>query len=154
MRAYRLAYRQHILDVTGTGAQLYGGRWNPKGVPCVYASENLSLALLEKFVHAQAKENMAELMLLEIEIPDDGGLVYHTDTSRMVTDWAENVDYSQWMGEQILMEPTIVAFSIPSVIVPSERNIVLNPQSNHFNQVLFSDPLPFEMDSRLLDRLI
>ncbi len=153
MRVYRLAYPDYILDVAGTGAQLYGGRWNPKGVPCLYTSEYLSLALLEKFVHAQGKENAAGLMLLQMEIPDSEGLIYHTDAARMAADWADNVDYSQWLGEQILKETAVVAFSVPSVIVPSERNIILNPQATHFGDVLFFEPRPFEMDARLLDRL-
>lgn len=153
MRVYRLAHSKYIGDVTGIGAQLYGGRWNPKGIPCLYASEHLSLALLEKFVHAQAKERMAGLMLLQIEIPEDGGLVYQVDTAQMAVDWAENVDYSQWIGEQILKETTIVAFSVPSVVVPSERNVILNPQAIRFGDVQLFEPKPFKMDMRLLDRL-
>lgn len=153
MRVYRLAYRDHILDVTGTGAKLYGGRWNPKGIPCLYTSEHLSLALLEKFVHAQGKESMAGLMLLQMEVPDEEELIYHTDTAQMASDWADNVDYSQWMGEQILKETDILAFSVPSVIVPSERNVILNPQAAHFGDVLFFEAIPFAMDRRLLDRL-
>lgn len=153
MRVYRLAYRDYILDVTGTGAQLYGGRWNPKGIPCIYTSEYLSLALLEKFVHARGAESVSGLMLLQIEIPDGKGLVYHTDAAQMATDWTGNVDYSQWIGEQILREMAIVAFSVPSVIVPSERNFIINPQATHFGDVLFFEPTPFEMDVRLLDRL-
>jgi hypothetical protein len=41
------------------------------GNGCIYTSEHISLALLEKFVHANHKENMERIALLRIEIPDD-----------------------------------------------------------------------------------
>src|SRR5690606_20838134 len=120
---------------------------------CLYTSEHLSLALLEKFIHAQGRESMAGLMLLQMELPETNGLVYHADAAQMVPNWADNVDYSQWIGEQILKETAILAFSVPSVIVPSERNVIVNPQASHFGDVLFFEPTPFEMDVRLLGRL-
>ncbi len=153
MNVYRLALRDYIMDTAGIGARLYGGRWNPKGKPCIYTSEHLSLALLEKFVHAQGKEDMGDLMLLQIEIPNREGLVYHTDASRLEHDWATNFEYSQWFGEQILEETSIVAFSVPSAIVPSERNVIINPLAADFDAVKFSKPVAFHMDSRLLNRL-
>ena len=151
MTVYRLAYRDYIGDLSGMGAQLYGGRWNTKRVACLYTSEHISLALLEKFIHAHGKEDMAGVMLLQIEVPDD--LIYHVDVSRMVDDWSDNFDYSQWLGEQILEEPSMIAFSVPSAIVPSERNVIINPQAINFDAVKFLKPVVFEIDSRLLSRL-
>lgn len=153
MTVYRLANRDYISDLTGTGARLYGGRWNPKGVECLYTSERISLALLERFVHAQGKEDMGGLMMMQIEIPEKAGLIYHTDTSRLASDWAYRFDYSQWLGEQILEETSIVAFSVPSAIVPSERNVIINPQATDFDTVKFFRPVAFRMDPRLLNRL-
>ncbi len=151
---YRLAYRDYVADITGMGARLYGGRWNPKGVACLYASAHISLALLEKFVHARGKEDMTGLMLLSIDIPTDDDSVYHVDESRMVTDWAANFDYSQWLGKQLLAEPGFVAFSVPSAIVPTERNIIINPQAARFDAVKFHNPTLFDVDARLSDRLV
>lgn len=153
MKVYRLASKRYISDMLGTGARLFGGRWNPKGTACLYASEYLSLALLEKFVHAQGKEGMSDLMLLHIEIPEREGLIYHTDTAKLERGWADDFDYSQWLGGQILAETSIVAFSVPSAIVPSERNIIINPQAKHFGEVKFSKPMAFTADKRLVDRL-
>src|SRR5690606_21677063 len=132
MTVYRLAYHQHIADRTGIGARLYGGRWNPKGVACLYTSTHISLALWEKFVHARGVEDMNGLMLLSIEIPDNEDLVYHVDESRMVAGWAKNFDYSQWLGRQVLDEETFVAFSVPSAIVTTERNVIINPHATRF----------------------
>ncbi|MGA2738848.1 MAG: RES domain-containing protein [Bryobacteraceae bacterium] len=37
--------RRKYADLNGEGARLFGGRYNPPGVPAVYASERLSCAL-------------------------------------------------------------------------------------------------------------
>ena len=71
MRLFRIAKTQYIGDTTGTGARLYGGRWNEKGVGLIYTSESRSLAALEFLVH------------LPMAIaPDDLGIVqYDTPTA-------------------------------------------------------------------------
>ena len=38
-----------------SGAEKIGGRWNFRGSRVVYASENLSLATLERFVHVNPR---------------------------------------------------------------------------------------------------
>jgi len=41
--AWRIVQAQHITSAyDGEGARRYGGRWNHKGVPMVYAAESLS----------------------------------------------------------------------------------------------------------------
>ena len=51
---YRIQKRQHLDSLlTGMGAQLYGGRWNPIGVPMVYTASTPELALLESLVHVE-----------------------------------------------------------------------------------------------------
>lgn len=154
MIAYRLAARAYIDDVSGSGAKLFGGRWNPVGCPCIYASQNLSLALLEKYVHAEFRECMERLALLRIHIPDDDNLVFHVDDQRLKKDWMNDISYSQWIGEQILSDPEIIAFTTPSAIVSSERNVILNPSAQKFGEIQFLPPVDFPTDLRLLAKLL
>lgn len=154
MIVYRLANRQYIEDREGIGAKLFGGRWNEVDYPCIYASEHVSLAFLEKFVHAKAKENMLDVALLEIEIPDEEDMVLHVDTTKLMPDWKDNTTYTQWIGEQILEDLSIVAFSVPSVLIPTERNYVLNPRALQFKQVKYKKVVDFDTDYRLLSRLL
>lgn len=154
MIAYRIAAQAYIGDVTGSGAKLFGGRWNPVGLPCIYASTHLSLALLEKFVHAEFRENMERLALLRIHIPDNDKLVFRTDERLLKKNWADDFGYTRWIGEQVLGDPSTIAFTVPSAIVPDERNVILNPQADDFTQIELLAPVDFTTDLRLLARLI
>ena len=51
MTVFRICNPQFSEDISGTGAKLYGGRWNSKGVAALYASEHISLSVLEMLVH-------------------------------------------------------------------------------------------------------
>ncbi|MHA4738389.1 RES family NAD+ phosphorylase [Dyadobacter sp. MSC1_007] len=154
MMVYRLASKAYIDDFTGTGAKLFGGRWNPVGYPCIYTSEHLSLALLEKYVHANHKENMKRIALLRIHVPDDKNLVFATDEKLLKKGWEADIGYSQWLGEQILSDLSVAAFTVPSAIIPSERNVILNPASRHFAKIEFLPAVDFATDLRLLDKLL
>ena len=154
MIVYRLAAKEFIDDKAGTGARLFGGRWNPQGMGCIYTSEHISLALLEKFVHAQSKENMERIALLTIEVPEDRGLIFHTEEKLLKKDWENDISYSQWIGEQILRDLSVIAFTVPSAIIPTERNIILNPMAAKFELVRFLPAVNFSTDFRLLSKLL
>ena len=154
MIVYRLAAKEYIEDLSGTGAKLFGGRWNPVGNACIYTSSHCSLALLEKFVHANHKENMQRIALLKLEIPDDNSRIFHTDAKLLKSAWAEDIAYTQWIGEQVLSDAAVIAFSVPSAIVPGERNYILNPRSKEFNKIKIASISDFETDFRLLSKLL
>jgi len=51
MVLYRITSKAYVRDLSGTGAFLYGGRWNKKGIRMLYTSGSLSLAALEIVVN-------------------------------------------------------------------------------------------------------
>ena len=52
LNVWRLSKERYAADAfLGDGPRIFGGRWNPVGVPMVYTSLSLSLAVLEVFVH-------------------------------------------------------------------------------------------------------
>lgn len=152
MILYRLADQKYVEDLEGMGAKLFGGRWNEVNTACIYTSEHLSLAFLEKYVHAKAKENMLNMALMTIEIPTEKDLITHVDEHKLVKNWMNDPSYTQWLGSQILQDSSVLAFSVPSVLIPSERNYVLNPQSVHFKQLRFKN-VDFKTDYRFLNKL-
>lgn len=116
-------------DMTGAGAELTGGRWNAKGTPVVYAAESRALACLETIVHLNAGGLPLNRYLVEVAIPDDVWAAREQlDATRLVgwdarppsrtsiafgTEWARS-----------LRTPVLV---VPSVVVPEETNILVNP---------------------------
>ncbi len=73
MVVYRVAnsrYKQSTLS--GIGAEKVGGRWNEVGTRAVYCSENISLALLEYYVHSDKISNLPkDILVAKIEFPDE-----------------------------------------------------------------------------------
>jgi RES domain-containing protein len=149
--AYRISHHQFIEDTTGIGAKKYGGRWNPQGVPCLYCSTQLSLAVLEKLVHAQGKTDLVNLASISFKIPA-GAALYSIDVKKMEHDWRSNVAYTQWLGQQILSDISLAGFIVPSIIIEMENNIVLNPLSPAFKKITVLPSNNFEIDQRLIAR--
>jgi RES domain-containing protein len=149
--AHRIGHHQFIGDTTGIGAKKYGGRWNPQGVACLYCSERLSLAVLEKMVHAQGKTDLVNLATIAFKIPAAAPL-YPIDVKKMEKDWRNNVAYTQWIGQQILSDTSYAGFIVPSIIIEQENNIVLNPLSPAFIKIAVLPTTAFSIDNRLIAR--
>ncbi|HRP90685.1 MAG TPA: RES family NAD+ phosphorylase [Edaphocola sp.] len=69
-RVANLKYKEATLS--GIGAEKVGGRWNEIGTRAVYCSENISLALLEYYVHSENIGTLPEkIVVAKIEIPNE-----------------------------------------------------------------------------------
>src|ERR1039457_2328738 len=68
MLIYRLGSGRYPPN-DGLGASLYGGRWNHKGTPAIYAAASRALCALE--VLANANELAGDYIATPIELPDD-----------------------------------------------------------------------------------
>lgn len=152
MTVHRIGHKSFIGDLEGIGARKYGGRWNPPGIPCLYCSEHLSLAVLEKFVHAQGKTDMVNLAAISLRIPAAAQL-YRIEVSKMEKAWQDDIGYSQWLGRQVLEDLSYVGFIVPSIIIPAEVNVVLNPLSTAFRKIVATTPEEFVLDTRLVAQL-
>jgi RES domain-containing protein len=114
-------------------------------------SENRSLAVLEILVHLSA--SLPDRFVLgAAEIPNDLP-VEVLDESRLPANWAtldpREQDASKRIGDEWVAQQRSVALSVPSVVI-GERNYVLNPAHPDFQRIGFVDPVPFQLDVRLL----
>lgn len=149
-RAWRICKARHAAQVSsGEGARLHGGRWTSVGVRAVYASESLSLAVLEvlAYVSADALENYS---VFEVEIPED--VVTSLDPGSFPANWR---DYPaprelQAIGDEWIHSGRGVVLKVPSAIIVHEYNYLINPVHEAFERIAFGDQQPLEIDPRLI----
>lgn len=151
MRVYRLIRPQWLGQaLTGEGARRYGSRWNPKGIPMVYAASSLSLAALETLVHFSVDTAPLDYVALTIRVPDDG--VERLSGEELPVDWNAMPAPAACpaVGADWVARGESLGLVVPSVVVPSEENILLNPLHPDFAKVALEKQEPFLFDPRLL----
>lgn len=134
---------------SGEGARLYGGRWNPKGVPIVYTAANQSLAMLEILVQDQPLR--AHYVMIEARIP--GGLsIDRVRIDHLSSNWREvgAREKLQAIGAEWARKQSTAVLAVPSVIVPAESNYLLNPAHADFKRIKIGKPTTVETDLRLI----
>jgi RES domain-containing protein len=136
----------------GEGSRLNGGRWNSAGIPAVYASGAISLALLEVLVHMQDLLVLSGYVMYRIEISDD--FITQVDPQTLPRTWQEPgvVPELRQLGDTWLAATTSVALRIPSAVVPVEFNYVLNPRHPDFSKLVIGNRQPLPIDPRLLQK--
>ena len=150
MQAFRIVKKRHALTAfSGEGARAYGGRWNYPGIPMVYAAHTRALAALESLAHFAGAERRLEFVTFEIEIP--GKLAIHVATADLPRDWRseEPGASTQELGSEWQLGGRSAALVVPSVLVPQEFCVLLNPEHADIDKIMVSYPEPFEFDGTL-----
>jgi RES domain-containing protein len=133
---------------SGEGARLWGGRFNSPGIPAVYTSGSLSLALLEILVQTNDRSNLQKKVLFRADIPDTLIETPSQDDLPEKWDYIPSSKASQNYGDQWIKDETSPVLRIPSVVVPQEFNYVVNPLHSRFNEINISDVKPLPLDPR------
>ena len=150
MRAFRIVKKRHVLTAfSGEGARAYGGRWNHPGIPMVYAAHTRALAALESLAHYGGAERRMAFVTFEIEIPER--LAIHVEAASLPRDWrsGEPGAATQRLGSEWQRGRSSAALVVPSVLVPQEYCVLLNPEHPDIDKIMVSYPEPFEFDGRL-----
>ena len=140
MRIYRM-HRLARAASNCTGAMEAGGRWNPIGTPMLYAAEHLSLACVEVLVHLDKTELPRNYAWSYLSLNVRPGVLNHRDVY--------HVSSCQAAGQNWIDSCLELATLVPSVIIPEEFNILLNPGHPEYASLLWSEPQPFRFDPRL-----
>ena len=151
MRVFRISQAKYTNDLSGKGAELYGGRWNPVGYPVLYTAGSLSLAMLEIMVNS-ARDRLIPpgYQVLTLDIPDDS--IDQLEPSKFFAlRKGKNYAAFQQTGKAWLDICTTLALQVPSVVVPSESNHLLNPSHARYPEIRIVDIQPLFLDSRLME---
>jgi len=135
---------------SGDGARRYGGRWNSKGHAVVYTSSSISLAILEILVHIQIYDILEEYVYIPVEF--DPKLSMTLNPPELPENW--NTDPSpqaiKQMGDSWVENQQSIILKVPSAIVPTEKNFLINPSHPNFSKLKIGTPAKFDFDYRLL----
>lgn len=147
--AYRVVKARHARTAfTGEGARLAGGRWNRPGEAVVYTSASLALAAIETFIHLGEAGLHIRFVYFRVEIPEEAPM---QRCRRPPPGWraeppgAPSVRY----GSRWVRAARTAVLEVPSVIIPSEKNYLLNPRHPDFARLRIGRPAPFVFDPRM-----
>ena len=147
---YRIVQEHWALTaLDGEGARLYGGRWNSPGVAAVYLAESRALAALEILVHAPREALRLNWIVIELEVPD--AWIDNVPSSKLPTAWRlqPSSRQAQIFGTRWLQAYQNLSLLLPSVVVPEEHSLLLNPLNPHIRDLKPGKPQPFSFDPRL-----
>lgn len=149
MVLYRLVKCEYADDLTGTGARLFGGRWNSEGKPALYLASSRSLAILEVLVHLTPLMIPNNYCLVEIEVSDSGVSPLHIDIKDLPPNWKDISPPNELkkIGDYFLKQQTDLLLKLPSAIVPAEYNYLLNPLSMRIKDVKIIKKQSFDLMS-------
>jgi formylglycine-generating enzyme required for sulfatase activity/RES domain-containing protein len=147
-------------DLSGNGAALNPGRWNSLDRPIVYSSSSIALACLETVVHLAGDDSLPfPRQLVRITIPSPHWQQRKIFANEGFSGWSsaptpEHED--EWLaatrawGDAWLLGLDSLLAEVPSVIVPEETNLLLNPRHPAHGEMVAEIVRPWVYDARLL----
>lgn len=148
MIVYRICNSRYSNDISGTGAKLFGSRWNSKGISMLYVTEHISLAVLEMLVHNQLKDFSIPLSLLHISVPESFA-VKELSLKKLKKTWITDETYTRFMGDEFIRSGQDLILKVPSAVITEESNFLINPAHPDFKKIRIMDIQIFETDKRL-----
>ena len=152
---WRLARSEFANELDGEGSRLFGARWTSRGRNAVYAASHLSLAVLEVYVNIpqEVRDDLPILRAVRIFVPDDASAT-QVSQEQLAGFMAEPdpMAASRRMGDGWLDQGDTLVLEVPSVLVPEETNLVLNPAHPRMREVEIVSARPFRFDPRLVMR--
>ncbi|MBK8503049.1 MAG: RES family NAD+ phosphorylase [Saprospiraceae bacterium] len=151
MIAYRIVRSKYANDLSGQGAELWGGRWNLVGTPVLYTSSHASLALLEILAWTAMSQLLkASFVLITLDIPDEP--IEVIKASDLPDDWyyPENAQITQKLGTDWMIKNDSLILAVPSALLPIEDNLLINPRHPLMEKVKIQNSSELSLDPRLV----
>ena len=149
MKVYRLTKTEYASDISGAGAAQHGGRWNRPGTAMLYTGASVEIALLETIANAPPMLVPA-LSLVTVEFPETS--VYEIHRKHLPKNWRTYPPPAilAEIGDNWAREMKTLALKVPSCIVPSAFNYILNCQHPLYSQsIKIVAKEKFNLDPRL-----
>jgi len=141
-------------DFRGEGARITGGRWNRPGSPVVYASQSIALACLETVIHLELGGLPLNRYLVRIDIPTAmwKRRAIFQEALHVGWDALPAGKVSMDFGNNWIAGGKTALLQVPSVIIPEEANILINPAHKDTHQFTVNKLRKWQFDGRLQAR--
>ncbi len=131
---------------SGEGAKLFGGRWHHQGYTVVYTSGSLSLAALEILVNLdEFPPKEIQYVSIAAVLPEKVA-VQCIDSLPLGWNSVPAPIASQDYGTAWVRNASTAVLRVPSAIIDSEYNYLLNPLHPDFKKIIIKDPQPFSFE--------
>ncbi len=120
-------------------------------MPAVYAADAPSTALVETLAYAEAASLLVDpYVVFRVTLAPERH-VLSLSADHLPPDWNAFPwpDSTQALGTHWFETAASVALSVPSAVVPLQRNVVLNPRHPDWREVRIEGPERFPIDPRL-----
>jgi RES domain-containing protein len=147
---YRLVREPYAKEpFNGEGSYRFGGRWSSPGTRIAYAAECLSLAMVEYFVHIEVGDPPRDLLVVAADIPDTVSRAV-VKAHELPPDWQHFPAPAALaaIGDSFAAQAAAAVLVVPSALVPSESNWLINPRHPQFAEIQIRPPEPFQYDAR------
>ncbi len=151
MILYRISKAAYAQDLSGTGARMYGARWNQKGTSILYTASSPALATVELLVHVDANLQPSDLRLVFIDVPDAASS-RTIDSESLPEDWKTFPAPAALaeIGTRWAASRQTLMLRVPSAVVVVDHNVLLNPAHSEFAGVRIDKDTAYGFDERLL----
>lgn len=147
---YRISKKEHVATaLLGIGAAMAPGRRNSAGVQLAYTAASESLTMLEMLVHVNLSDVPDGRRLLTYDVPDDA--IHALAKSQWPKGWNEYPysDEVRQIGDAFITAGKHLALRVPSAIVRTETNVLINPRHPRFAEIILVSDEPLAPDPRL-----
>ena len=107
----------------------------------LYTARHLSLACIEILVHLDKSQLPRDYVWSRAQLSNTPEVLLFGNLN--------HVGSCQAMGHRWVAAGNQLAIQVPSIVIPEEFNILLNPRHSNYKELAWSEPLPFRFDPRL-----
>jgi RES domain-containing protein len=151
MLVYRISPKRFS---TSLHVPAVAGRWNGAGRKVLYAAESIPLAFMENMIRRKGLGFNDDYGIMIIEVPDTLTIM-EVDVKTLAPGWRDFVNYSicQAIGNDWYDRSLTPVLKVPSAVLTTNFNYVINTLHPDFNQVKLVDTSDLIPDDRIEDLL-
>jgi len=151
MEVFRIVGEKFVATAfSGEGGLKVQSRWSSAGQRIVYTSQSTALASLEMLVHADKFFlTSVKWFVVKALIPPEVEISTVKVTGNEWRKYPSPLELRD-AGDKWLEKGETAVMEVPSAVIVTEKNCLLNPEHEDFLKIKISAPSSFEFDRRLL----